>query len=292
MLISVICSSRRPYLWMNLYNQIHSNNIDYEIIFVGPFKPRFKLPKNCKFIHSIVKPPQCFEIGCRKSKGKFILGPLADDVKTDQKNILIILKNFIRKQKNDFFLLSQQLESYGDEIILPNKRYDNLVIPFAPVFSKRIFNLAKGVDANFTAVFYDADLFIRMMQLGCKVSFSGIRFLEKERPLLEPTLYGDFSDYDLKYFEKVWKPNDKFNFKNRRKIKKFKSKNIFSISQGPKGKWKYKSFILFYLMQSNLKNKILKIVRLDFPIFMRIYSKNKNNFFIKKFSKFIRFLFY
>ena len=80
MLISVICSSRRPYLWKNLYNLIHSDNIDYEIIFIGPFKPNFKLPKTCKFIHTIVKPPQCFEIGCRKSKGKFILGPLADDV--------------------------------------------------------------------------------------------------------------------------------------------------------------------------------------------------------------------
>lgn len=292
MKISIICSSRRPHLWMNLYNQIHSDNIDYEIIFIGPFKPRYKLPKNCIFIHSIVKPPQCFEIGCRKSKGKFILGPLADDVKTDQKNILFILKDFITKQKNDLFLLSQQLKSYGDEIVLPNKRYGNLVIPFAPVFSKRVFNLAKGVDANFKAVFYDADLFLRMMQLGCKVSFSGIRFLEKERSLLEPTLYADFSAYDLKYFEKVWRPNNKFNFKNKRKIKKFKLKNIFLISQGPKGKWKYKSFILFYLMESNLKNKILKIARLDFPIFMRIYSKNKNNFFVKKFSKLIKFLFY
>ena len=292
MLISVICSSRRPHLWMNLYNQIHSDNIDYEIIFIGPFKPRFKLPKNCIFIHSIVKPPQCFEIGCRKSKGEFILGPLADDVKTDQKNILIILINFIRKQKNDFFLLSQQVESYGDEIIVANKENNNLVIPFAPVFSKRIFNLAKGVDANFTGVLYDTDLFLRMMQLGCKVSFSGIRFIEKKRPLLEPTLYGDFSNLDKKYFNSVWKTNNQYDFKTVRKIKKFNSNNITSISQEPKGKWKYKSFILFYLMQSNFKNKILKILRLDFPFFRNIYYNNKDNYFIKKFAKLIKFLFY
>ena len=65
------------------------NETDYEIIFVGPFKPRFKLPKNCKFIHSIVKPTQCAEIGFRAAKGYFLFGTLGDDLiskkKTDQK---------------------------------------------------------------------------------------------------------------------------------------------------------------------------------------------------------------
>tara|TARA_B100001057_G_scaffold73832_1_gene68230 strand:+ start:7718 stop:8593 length:876 start_codon:yes stop_codon:yes gene_type:complete len=291
MLISVICSSRRPYLWKNLYNLIHSDNIDYEIIFIGPFKPNFKLPKTCKFIHTIVKPSQCFEIGCRSAKGNYLI-LFADDMVSEQKKLLEIYFNFIKRQKNDLFLLSQQIESYGDKIVVPNKQYDNFIFPVAPVFSKRIFIEVGGIDSSFIAVMHDTDLYLRMMQFGCKLYFSGINFIEKERPLLEPTLYGDFSGYDLKYFEKVWRPNNKFNFKNKRKIKKFKSKNIFSISQGPKGKWKYKSLILFYLMQSNLKNKILKIVRLDFLIFMRIYSKNKKNFFVKKFSKFIKFLFY
>ncbi len=292
MKISIICSSRRPYLWMELYNQIHLDNVDYEIIFIGPFKPRFKMPKNSRFIHTIVKPSQCFEIACRSSKGEFILGPLADDVKTDQSNILGILINFIKKQNNDLFLLSQQLESYGDEIIVPNNEYNDLVIPFAAIFSKRIFNLVNGVDANFIAVMYDADLFMRMMQIGCKVYFSGIKFIEKKRSLLEPTLYGDFSNLDKKYFEEVWKPDNIFNFQTIREIKKFNSNNIISISQEPKGKWKYKSSFLFYLMQSNFKNKILKILRLDFPFFREIYYNNKNNFFVKKFLKLIKFLFY
>lgn len=292
MKLSIICSSRRPHLWLDLYSQIHSDNVDYEIIFIGPFKPRFKMPKNTRFIHTIVKPSQCFEIACRSSKSEFILGPLADDVKTDQSNILGILINFIKKQKNDLFLLSQQLESYGEEIIVPNNEYNNLVFPFAAIFSKRIFNLVNGVDANFIAVMYDVDLFTRMMQLGCKVHFSGIKFIEKKRSLLEPTLYGDFSNKDKKYFEEVWKSDNIFNLQTVRKIKKFNSNNITSISQEPKGKWKYKSSILFYLMQSNFKNKILKILRLDFPFFMEIYSNNKNNFFVKKFSKLIKFLFY
>ena len=84
MKISVICSSRRPHLWENFCNQIHSDSIDYEILFIGPFKPKFKLPKNCKFIHTIVKPSQCAEIGCRFASGNYIFGPLADDLKSIQ----------------------------------------------------------------------------------------------------------------------------------------------------------------------------------------------------------------
>ncbi len=291
-MISVICISRRPYLWMKLYNQIHSVNVDYEIIFIGPFKPRFKMPKNSRFIHTIVKPVQCFEIAVRSSKGEFIFGPVADDIKSDQSDILGILINFIKKQNNDLFLLSQRLDSYGDDITMPNKEYNGLVLPFAPIFSKRVFNLINGVDANFIAVMYEADLYLRMMQIGCKVYFSGIEYTEKKRPLLEPTLYGDYSNIDKKYFNKVWKTDNIFNFQTVREIKKFNSNNITSISQGPKGKWKYKSFILFYLMQSNFKNKILMILRLDFQFFMKIYSNNKNKFFTKLIAKIVKKLFY
>ncbi len=292
MKISVIFSSRRPHTWKDLYDQIHSNNVDYEIIFLGPFKPNFELPKNCRFIHTLVKPSQCAEIGFRESKGKFIFAYLTDDYKPEQNHILEILSKSIKAQKDDLFILTTQLKSYGDIVTKPSQEFNNLIIPHAPVFSKRIFNLVGGIDSNFIAVMYDVDLYLRMMQLGCKVYPSGVNFTEKKRPLLEPTLFGDFSNLDKKYFNSVWKTNNKYDFKTVRKIKKFYSNNITSISQEPKGKWKYKSFILFYLMQSNFKNKILKILRLDFPFFRNIYYNNKDNYFIKKFAKLIKFLFY
>ena len=133
MKISVICSSRRPHLWENFCNQIHSDSIDYEILFIGPFKPKFKLPKNCKFIHTIVKPSQCFEIGCRSAEGEYLI-LFSDDMISEQKNLLEVYSNFISRQKNDLFLLSQQLESYGDKIVVPNKEYDNII--FCVIFSK------------------------------------------------------------------------------------------------------------------------------------------------------------
>ena len=87
MKLSIICSSRRPYLWQDVHKQIHSEKINYELIFIGPFKPRFKLPTNCRFIHSIVKPAQCFEIGCRSSAGDF-LALFTDDIKIKRGNLL------------------------------------------------------------------------------------------------------------------------------------------------------------------------------------------------------------
>lgn len=291
MKISVICSSRRPNLWMELYKQIHSDVVKYEIIFIGPFSPNLSLPKNCKFIKTIVKPSQCFEIGCRSAEGEYLI-LFSDDMISEQKKLLEVYSNFISRQKNDLFLLSQQLESYGDKIVVPNKEYDNIIFPFAPIFSKNIFNKVGGIDSNFIAVMHDTDLYLRMMQFGCKVFFSGINFIEKKRPLLEPTLYGDYSKIDKKYFESVWKNSGKFDFQKVRKIKKFDSENIIKISQYPQGKWKYRSFILFNLFQFNLKNKILKLFRLDFPIFINFYYKNKNNYFVNKFAKLIKYLFY
>ena len=290
-MISIICKSRRPELWLNFYDQFFTTKVDFEIIFIGPFKPRSKLPKQCRFIHTIVKPSQCAEIGYLSAKGDYIM-EIGDDLVIKNSKPLEIIQKKIEKQKNIFFLMSHQAISYGDKLIKPHKEYNNLVIPFSPIISKKIFNLAKGIDSNFIAVMYEVDLYLRMMQKGCKVIFSGLTFYERKRSLLEPTLFGDYSNLDKKYFYSIWKVNEVFNFNSKRKVKYFKKNNLLSVSQHPQGKWSYKSFILFYLMQSNFKNRILKIFRLDFPLFHRIYYSNKNNFLIKRLSRVIKYLFY
>ena len=290
-MISIICKSRRPELWIDFYNQFFTTKVDFEIIFIGPFKPAFELPLYCRFIHTIVKPAQCTEIGFRKAKGDYLV-EFADDIRSKNKKILENINIYLKKEKNNYFLLSHQLYSYGEKIVVANKKFNNLIIPFSPVFSKEIFNLTKGIDSNFIAVLYEPDLYLRMMQLGCKVIFSNIIFEENKRSLLEPTLYGDYAKVDGNYFESVWIFKKKFSLKKKRKIFPFNNSNITILSQGPQGKWKYKSFILFYLMQSNFKNRILKIFRLDFPLFHRIYYSNKNNFLIKKLSRVIKYLFY
>jgi len=290
-LISIICKSRRPELWLNFYNQFFTTKVDFEIIFIGPFKPSFKLPKQCRFIHTIVKPSQCAEIGYLSAKGDYIMEPPDDLVIKNSKPLETIQKK-IRKQKNIFFLMSHQVISYGDIIVKPYKEYNDLILPFSPIFNKKVFNLVKGIDKNFIGVMFEIDLYLRMMQKGCKVIFSGLTFYEKKRSLLEPTLFGDYSNLDRKYFASIWKLNGVFNFNSKRKVNFFKKKDLLSVSQHPQGKWSYKSFILFYLMQSNFKNKILKIMRFDFPIFHKIYYSNKNNFLIKQVSRIIKYLFY
>lgn len=292
MKISIICSSRRPRLWKKFHSQLHSDKVDYEILFIGPFKPSFILPKNCKFIHTIVKPSQCSEIGFREASGEYLLGPLGDDLISKKNKIVEDLVKFINQQKDDLFLLSTQVVSYGETLVKPSIEFNNLTIPHSPVFSKRIYNLVGGIDKNFIAVMYEVDLYLRMMQIGCKVYHSEISFFEIERSILEPTLYGDYSKADKELFNNLWRTNNCFNFKTKRLVNNFSSKNIIVESQGPSGKWKYKSIILFYIMQSNFKNKILKLLRLDFPIFVRFYTKNKNNLVIKSLGKLIKKIFY
>lgn len=92
-IISLFCSAIKPHLWLNLYESLSSNKIPFEIVFVGPKKPKFKLPFNIIYIKSRVKPAQCAEIAYRNSNGSFVLN-ITDD--------LIFRKYFLDNLYRDF----------------------------------------------------------------------------------------------------------------------------------------------------------------------------------------------
>jgi hypothetical protein len=71
--VSVIIPAINTKNWPNVINNLQSKKIKIEIIFLGPFKPQFELPFNCRYIQTFVTPPQCLEIGYRISKGNFII---------------------------------------------------------------------------------------------------------------------------------------------------------------------------------------------------------------------------
>ena len=51
--VSIYISAIRPFLWEAVYKSIaESNQVSFEIIFVGNVPPEFTLPENCHHIHS------------------------------------------------------------------------------------------------------------------------------------------------------------------------------------------------------------------------------------------------
>ena len=77
--ISVIIPTNNPKNLNNLYKNLSSKNIDYEIIFIGPFKFNSKkFKKKVKFIESYLKPTHCLQLGLLYSTGNYII-QMADD---------------------------------------------------------------------------------------------------------------------------------------------------------------------------------------------------------------------
>ena len=71
-IISVVASAIRTDFWKKFYGCLELNKIPFECVLVGHVKPNFELPKNVRHIYSEVKPAQCFHIGIKEARGKYI----------------------------------------------------------------------------------------------------------------------------------------------------------------------------------------------------------------------------
>jgi len=77
--ISLWGPSNRPHLWMWFYNNLVSNSIPFEVIWVGDVRPDFEMPQNMRFIYSTVKISQLAQIAVKYSIGE-TLCHIADDM--------------------------------------------------------------------------------------------------------------------------------------------------------------------------------------------------------------------
>lgn len=280
-MLSIICKSRRPQLWQNFYKMFETKNKDFEIIFIGPYKPKFVLPKNSKFIHSIVKPPQCTEIAYSIARGDYLM-EMGDDLflKIDA-NPTEKIYDIINNYSDENFLITHKCYSHGDEITQKSPELNNMLVPWSPVFSKKIYKQTGGIDRRFIAVMFEVDLYLRMLQLGCKVINSGLIFEEKIRKRTEPSLYNDYAKKDKDLFKKLWFKNEKLNINIQRKLSPYSFEKINLVSQDPKGKWKFKNFLLFYFIDSSYFRFFLKLITLNFNFLYNISIKYKDNSCVK-----------
>ena len=97
--ISLFGPAIKPHLWLELYNSLSSNKIPFELVFVGPKKPKFKLPSNIVYIRSKVKPSQCAEIAYRNSRGSLVMCT-GDDFVFRKYSLDYLYKDFLKNNKN------------------------------------------------------------------------------------------------------------------------------------------------------------------------------------------------
>tara|TARA_Y100000310_G_C20681979_1_gene816511 strand:- start:1217 stop:2017 length:801 start_codon:yes stop_codon:yes gene_type:complete len=194
-MLSICCISIKPQVWNDLVDNIHSPQLDYEIIFVGPEK-LVKMPPNSRHIKTNVKVSQCNEIAIRNAQGEHITW-LGDDGRfvTEDLNCLFL----------EYLELCQQ-ENHNRVVCISNKRdgrrradgkFSRAKASTAPIAtleasicSRELFDETGLVDKNYLATIWESDLAMRLHTIGVQfhrstkvllreITIPGIRRLHK-----------------------------------------------------------------------------------------------------------------
>ena len=240
--ISMYTTSHRPQYWMEMYNSIGDNDTSFELIFVGPHEPDFKLPENSRFIRSSVKPVQCLEFAARNARADLIM-QIADDVVFRTERPLDKLYNTYKSYNNDKLILScrymhQGLDlshvghpEYGCHLYYVHD-YSSPVVSLSGLMSKKLYMDIGGIDRNFIMAYWDLDIDIRVYALGGCVKLSDV-YIDEHRGA-----QGSGAPYkDRTYLDSLWVTNGKVHFNRARPVEPFSDERILEESQGPKGKW-------------------------------------------------------
>ncbi|KKQ68429.1 MAG: hypothetical protein A2626_00700 [Candidatus Nealsonbacteria bacterium RIFCSPHIGHO2_01_FULL_38_55] len=182
-IISLFGPAVHPEFWMRFYNSLSSNEIPFEVIFVGNKPPSFQLPGNCHFIYTEVKPVQCVEIGARYAVGDLIM-PFADDIVLSEHALDNLYREF-KELNDDRIILSCRYVWEGKDMTGTGRYWsDNQNSPIMPVgglMNRKLWQQLGGIDKHFVGLFWDLDIAMRVYEIGGRVVLSKNVYLEEFR---------------------------------------------------------------------------------------------------------------
>lgn len=240
--IGIVATAYRPQNWMSLYKSIGDNQVDFELVFVGPNPPDYELPKNFRFIRSLVKPTQCLEIAFRNTNAELVIN-IADDSTFKTSRPLDRIFETYKNHNNEKLLLSCRFSTNGidQSHFAHHFNPSNLASPIIPVsalMSKKFFNDLGGIDSSFIAVMWDIDIAMRVYALGGCVVISDVIIDEDRSKSAGSLLCSEFWAHDRMLLESLWTTNGKIHFNRSKPVKPFLDRNILDASQGPRGRWR------------------------------------------------------
>jgi GT2 family glycosyltransferase len=259
--IGIVAPAHRPQNWMSLYKSIGDNDIDFELVFVGPNSPDYKLPNNFRFIRSLVKPTQCLEIAFRNTTADYIMN-IADDCEYVTPRPLDKIYNLYKTYNSDKVIVSTGFMTNGENQSHFAHHFfanDNSTpVMFTCGFmSKRFYRDLGGIDRNFIAVMWDCDVAMRAHALGARVVISDVYVNERRDKSARNNLCAEFWEHDRSLLEDLWITNGKAHLNRKNPVEPFSDMNILTISQGPRGRWRGTGPVFFERLEDSLKRSIL-----------------------------------
>lgn len=241
--ISIFASAHRPRNWMDLYRSIGDNDVEFEMLFVGPNPPDYRLPGNFRFIRSLVKPTQCLEIAARNSKADLIIN-IADDCEFNTPQPLDKLYGFYKSLNSDKVIVSLRMMTDGEDHSHFAHRFftdddsRGLVMPVGGLISKKFYHELGGIDRNFIGIMWDLDMAMRVYALGGSVVLSDVYINEDRGRSTDGSLYNEYWERDRAFLESQWLADGKIKLDRKNNVEPFSDTNILNASQGPRGRWR------------------------------------------------------
>ena len=260
--ISIIAPAHRPQNWMDLYKSIGENDVEFELVFVGPNQPDYRLPNNFRFISSSVKPAQCSEIALRNTTADLVMN-MADDLTFERLRPLDRLYETYKNYNNDKIILSCRYMLNGEDLSSECAYFDGTsspVMPLCGLMSRNLLMSMGGIDKNFIAIMWDLDIAMRVHALGGDVILSDV-FLEEDLDKRAGSeLCNEFWEHDRGLLFSLWTKNSKNHFRRTKPVEPFDDRNILKASQGPRGRWRGSSSMVIEKIETNLP-KIISGIR-------------------------------
>lgn len=252
--ISVIATAARPENWESLYESIGTNDIPFEVVFVGPNAPKHPLPENFRFIKSNTKPAQAAEIACRNAIYPLVM-IFADDVRFRTEQPLDKAYQTYVESGAGNTLVSCRYQADGEARTQNDHRFivgdpTTPVLPLCTLMSTSLWRDIGGVDKNFIAVCWDLDIAMRVMAAGGKVVFSDVLIEEDSSWSRGSTLDRDYRSTDHVLRFQLWSTEGKVHFNRSQPVESFSDEDILTRSQGPMGRWHHNSDLMNGLITS------------------------------------------
>jgi GT2 family glycosyltransferase len=264
--ISIFAPANRPQNWMDLYKSIGENDVEFELVFVGPNQPDYRLPNNFRFIRSSVKPSQCSEIALRNTTADLVMN-IADDCMFKGSRPLDRLYETYKKYNNDKIILSCKYMLNGEDrsdsayFSYSNEgtgTYDKSspVMPLCGLMSRNLLMSIGGIDKNFIAIMWDSDIAMRVHALGGDVILSDVFLEEDLGKSAGSELCNEFWEHDRGLLLSLWTKNGKAHLRRAKPVESFDDLNILKASQGPRGRWRGSGSIVIEKIETNLPRVI------------------------------------
>ncbi|MDB5038374.1 MAG: hypothetical protein JWQ35_1902, partial [Bacteriovoracaceae bacterium] len=205
--VSIFASAIRCENWLNFYKSFQrTNRVPFEIIFVGPRQPDFKLPANFHFVQTNLKPAQCSAIAAERSRGEMLF-QVVDDIEYTPGAMDQMYDEAV-KNKNS--MTSCHYYFGAEDLTLKQNACGEVTtrLPLLPVcgmFSQDLFRKAGGLDRRFEAVYWELDLYMRF-HFNFQTETHFVDSICKEIPKLNYSFrrLSDRAKSDRTFFDELW----------------------------------------------------------------------------------------